>query len=49
MKYFIRYKLETGLGAPEFYEAFDTKEERNGRIREIMSAGWRELSFGVKN
>jgi hypothetical protein len=48
-KYFIRYKLETGLGTPEFYEAFDTIAERNRRIREIMASGWRELRFGIKN
>ena len=48
-QYYIRYKLETGLGAPELYEAFGTMEERNRRIREIMASGWRELRFGIKN
>jgi len=49
MKYYLKYTLETGLGAPEFYERFNTITERYQRYRMIVGAGYQVLEFGVKN
>jgi hypothetical protein len=49
MKYYLRDRLETGLGTPEFYERFNTIAERYARYRLIVGAGYRLIEFGIKN
>lgn len=49
MIYYIRYKLITGLGQPEFCESFGTISERYECYRRILGAGYKLIEFGQRS
>jgi len=48
-KFYLKYKLETGLSSRIICENFQTIEERYQRYRVLIAGGNRIVGFGVKN
>lgn len=46
MKYYIKYKLITGLGSSEFCEWFSDIEERYRHYLRVIGAGYEVTEFG---
>jgi len=49
MKYYIKYRLLTGLSQPEFYQEFSDIETRWQWYRTICGAGYELIEFGTRN
>lgn len=48
MKYYLKYRLITGLGQREFEETFNTIAERYQHYRLIVGAGYAVVGFGQR-